>query len=593
MSDTCTTSLALAGSFSGCLSPKYFVFEATCTESTPDTTTPIIVSSLNALAVLTLVIAIWWVRRQQEEEITHHESTTCRPADYTAVVTLPASPYVDRAFSRLNLIEHFERTLSALPPIVTQGEIHVADVNFSTSCYQYMHAALQRGAFARRIDAMLASYVMHLKNLQAGQPTQMTLFWKHRLRTLLYDFEHYNLICKKLEVEAISKIHKAFVTFDSEEGLLRCLEYYPSAAEDPDRFDGVLQIDQKSLYVGRCLNPSEIRWENTGIPLSHKIAYVLRSTLILVTLLFLSYIAVAELQFNYSASPGHAVNPYCNTYNVLTSRTSIPGTNGNTITYEKVLWDENPAAYNKSSAYGNNGYLKCFCESLSSEFGQSYADSYQFYDISANKNSPWCASLYQELVRENLQYYYIGLVLLTFNTILMWLAPLLVELEHWESMINASISLMLKSFLFQYINTALLVLIIYGNLDRLTGSISLGVFATETTASDRFGLGAFSGRFGDFNNDWYGSIGVALLFTMLVFPVLNRIYPSHAAVGQLIRRLWDMRTGRVLPPLFSKTITHASVQTELDDLYVGYEFPVEAQYGSVLANIYICTTYGK
>ena len=568
------------------------MFEATCTENTPDTTTPIIISSLNALALLSFVIAIWWVRRQQEDEITYHESTTCRPADYTAVVTLPSSPYLDSGFSRLNLIEHFERTLSALPPIVTQGEIRVADVNFSTSCYQYMHAALQRGAFARRIDTMLASYVMHLKNLQAGQPTQMTLFWKHRLRKLLYDFEHYNRMCKKLEVEAISKIHKAFVTFDSEEGLLRCLEYYPSAAEDQDRFDGVLQIDQKSLYVGRCLNPSEIRWENTGIPLTHKIAYVLRSTFALVTLLLLSYIAVAEIQFNYSASPGHVVDSHCSTYKILTSQTTIPGTNGNTITYEKVLWDENPAAYNKSSTYGDNGYLKCFCESLASEYGKSYANSFQFYDISINQNSPWCASLYQELVQEYLQYYYIGLVMLTFNSVFMWLAPILVELEHWESLINASTSLMLKSFFFQYINTALLVLIIYGNLEKLTG-INIGVHATETTASNSFGLGGFSGRFGDFSNDWYGSIGVALLFTMLVFPVFNRIYPSHAAVGQLFRRLWDMRTGRVLPPLFSKTITHASVQTELDELYVGYEFPIEAQYGSVLANIYIGLTYGN
>lgn len=454
-----------------------------------------------------------------------------------------------------------------------------------------MHAALRRGACARQVDGMLATYVMHLKNLQAGQPTQMNLFWKHRLRKLLYHFEHYNLVCKRLEIEAISKVHKAYVTFDTEEGLLRCLEYYPTAAADPDRFEGVLQIDQKPLYVKRCLNPAEIRWENAGIPTAHRVRYVLRTTLILFIILFLSYISIAEIQFNYSATLGHAVNPHCNTYDVLISSSLVAETNGNTITYEKVLWDENPAAYSKSSTYGNNGYLKCFCESLVSRYGKSYADSYPFYDISSNQNSNWCADLNQELITNDLQYYYIGLVLMTFNAVLTWLSPFMVELEYWESTISASLSLMLKSFFSQYLNTAFMVLIIYGNLDQLTGK-SLGVDTVAKTATGSFWLGGFSGYFGDFDYSWYGTVGVSLLFAMLIFPIFNRVVPSYPAVDQLLRRLWDMRTGRIFPPLYSKTITHANVQTELDELYVGYEFPIETQYGSVLANIFVCLTFG-
>jgi hypothetical protein len=80
---------------------------------------------------------------------------------------------------------------------------------------------------------------------------------------------------------------------------------------------------------------------------------------------------------------------------------------------------------------------------------------------------------------------------------------------------------------------------------------------------------------------------------MLVFPVANQIVPLAPAAVQLIKRIWDMRTGRFLPPWFSMSITHVNLQTELDALYVGYEFPVEIQYGSALAFISVCLTYGS
>lgn len=92
----------------------------------------------------------------------------------------------------------------------------------------------------------------------------------------------------------------------------------------------------------------------------------------------------------------------------------------------------------------------------------------------------------------------------------------------------------------------------------------------------------------------YLSVGSYVVFTMLIYPMTNRIYPTIPPLWLFIRRLFDMRSE--FPncyPLFSTSFTQTAVQAELDALYIGDEFPVEIQYASVVTVIMTCVTFGS
>ena len=50
----------------------------------------------------------------------------------------------------------------------------------------------------------------------------------------------------------------------------------------------------------------------------------------------------------------------------------------NTLTYEKVLWDEYPHYYNQSN-YGSNGYLQCYCKQINYVEGTYSLPIFAFY----------------------------------------------------------------------------------------------------------------------------------------------------------------------------------------------------------------------
>jgi hypothetical protein len=345
-----------------------------------------------------------------------------------------------------------------------------------------------------------------------------------------------------------------------------------------------LDIDGKRLVVTRSPNPAEIKWEHIGVPWLHRIVRSVGTTLVLLAIIVACYVSVFEVQQNANSRAFAYNRPACETFAVLTTVTDpalMVAADGNTITYQKVLWDQNSGAYNKTLSYGGNGYLRCFCEELSSQKGPESALKFTFFNIVSNKSETWCKTLQEDVAAASYQFYFIALVICAFNSLMMSIAPTLVDFESWESTTHESMSLLLKSCISQYLNTGLLILVIYGDVNALSGS----------TAASR--LGGFGGDLSDFNYDWYKSVGASLLFLMLVFPVANQIVSAAPSAVQLIKRIWDMRTGRFLPPWFSMSITHVNLQTELDALYVGYEFPVEIQYGSALAFISVCLTYGS
>lgn len=496
----CITSFALNGSFAGCSSsPRYLVMQAMCTDSTNTTLSrPLIgqlVYLLNAISVLVLLIGVWWLRVQQEVEIEDKQATTCRPSDYTAQVQLPASPFLDNAFTRERLIEHFEHTLSTLQPIVQPGAVRVADLNYCSSCTEYVQSALQRGKYARLIDKAIAKYIAFLKNLPKEQSPRPSAAVRSHLQWLLYRFEQFNARCEALTAEAVMNIHTAHVTFETEEGLLRCLQYFPKSLGGKRELDGFLEVEGKPLVVRRPSNPSEIKWEYVGITWMNRIFRTVLSSGVLLAVLLGSYACIYEVHSSIAQLPNSSQRCADGSYDIALN-TSVITADANTITYQKVLWDQNRALYNLSTAlYGSNGYLACFCEELYNKQGQAAMQSFGFYNIASGSVENWCTSVYTAEYQKVTEFYYIAFIVIGVNLVLSMVIPHLVALECWADRTSSSLSLVLKTFLAQYINIALLTLLIYGAIDNIS-STARGTQTKDTA------LGVFAGPFKDFNADW-------------------------------------------------------------------------------------------
>lgn len=89
----------------------------------------------------------------------------------------------------------------------------------------------------------------------------------------------------------------------------------------------------------------------------------------------------------------------------------------------------------------------------------------------------------------------------------------------------------------------------------------------------------------------YSSLGASLLFTMITYPVGNRILPTMSYLSKSLAMLLDMRTGKFLTTCFTSSITHQILQEDLNELYIGHEFPIESQFGSIMAVVFCCLTF--
>lgn len=436
-----------------------------------------LVAALNVLAAIAFALGTIWIRREIKEEKAFFETTTCRPSDFSVEVDLPASPYLDSSISREELIRLFETTLSPLEHVSIPGIVRVADVSFATSSYEYVTAAINRGSASKLIDREIALYVSWLRASKTA--SKSTRLWRFRVQKLLYEYELYDEICELLQSNALTKISKAYVTFDTEEGCRRCLRYYPSANMKHLQIPTDFSLSRNTLFVKRATNPSDIKWENCGIPLWRRILRVFSTSLILMCLFGLSYLVVCDLRNTAmnKTSPIIACERYdVNLNTVVTTSTS------NLITKTSVISD-----YYSSNS---KNYLKCYCEEKyrSSDLNQML--NVGFANPITTVNEPLCKTLYENERAVISQYWYVALFLLFMNVIQAVLSPFLVAFEKWEFHKADSLSLFFKTFLFQYLNTVALVLCVYGKIAE----------SSQTTSGRT--LNIFDGIYTDFSRDW-------------------------------------------------------------------------------------------
>lgn len=81
-----------------------------------------------------------------------------------------------------------------------------------------------------------------------------------------------------------------------------------------------------------------------------------------------------------------------------------------------------------------------------------------------------------------------------------------------------------------------------------------------------------------------------MIFTMCIY-VFSGIFANGCYIFlNYLKRKWDKRTGKCTP-MSHDSITHCDVQTELDMLYIGEQFPIQYLFAASLTMVFVNMTY--
>jgi hypothetical protein len=454
-----------------------------------------IATFLDLISILIYILGIFYIREMQEVEVTKRDKSVCRASDYTIEIhSIPE--HTDHTDLVEKIKKHLETILSNTSQIHTSGPIYIADINIASAYYPYLKHACIRGTRARALDYILAKLVtcLKLKTFNYNDSKSITLL--NTLKKALYRYEKVNDKCHVLQHEAAEYVSRIYVTFETEEGYLRCLHTFSTAGIfKVFQQDKALYLDNQPVVIRKSRDPSDIRWENLGVPLSSRILRVVVTLCITLGVLMISYVMIFEALTLSDQAYGRSLNIACDTYKVSLNRDPIymASVDANTITYDAVLRDHNWQAYNQSSNYAPSGYLLCYCQQIDYELGSEALKSYDFFNVQTGTNERWCKALASGSGAAQYASYAASFIIVIINTSLLTFLQYLAEFECHPSASLEVVSVALKLSFAQYVNTGLLSLFIYGDLTNL------GVQNAFLGKAGSITFGLFTGTFRDFS----------------------------------------------------------------------------------------------
>eukprot|EP01041_Mallomonas_annulata_P006254 gene6254-12660_t len=494
----------------------------------------LISAAVNAFAMLVFLLALIWIRLQQKKEIHEDKMKTCRVSDYTVCPSIiPAQE--DHKQLRRELISHLEDTLNQTWPVVIPGDVHVVDVNFFTGTPNYLAAASRRAKIANLLDDVRTQHVALLKLGRRGGISLSML--KIRKSMLENEFKQMDRICQYLWTQTASKqIKRLYITFESEEGMQRCLRACgtPPPASQWSAF-------WRSICV--CVSSGSSSSSNTQIS------------------------DVSALTYVPAEDPEDTLFEYTGVHVLtLTWRRTITTILwfacfcGALITYEKTLRDYNWNAYNNynnnsNSINGDLGYLKCFCLEQYKRKDLNSMKNYDFFNILTGKNEKWCNNIIRETYHIGLLRVAIAGSIVFASIFVSTLFSYIGEFEMFARISTMQLSFIIRTFILQFVIIALMILGIFGNPPFVK---------VPPHYQDIITL--FEEDYSDFSTDWYFNIGVIIIIAVIMFSIAIHIWKVLGAIYIKFCQWADtkqtkaytdpMKTFRGLPDYYDAIPTH-------------------------------------
>jgi hypothetical protein len=507
-----------------------------------------VLSWLDALgAAILLAGGLFLSTRERRAQLQYGRYVRCSSA-YTVAITPSSLPKRPKSLDALDdgLRNHFSRVLEA----------KVVDVNFFC---EYTRRTIklwrQRGALALQVDAADARTKLQLETKQTGK----------RDRKARFKFDESQRLIEEDAQREKGRVVACYVTFDTEADRAKCLETYASRTLCQRRH---LRFCGRALRCRKAAEPRDLRWEHLG-------QYnFIRRGLVLVAFCFLLLLSSAAIYRSRSwkvQRERRHPTPECYLFRgkdrirYKGAEAHIISSGVGTLSMADVVADE---------LGERRGYVECFCGRILSERGLKYTRNYEFETPQGPQR--YCR---RWITRKAKTYgVYGGAVafVVLVELAMDYVAGFLTEYERYASRSQQSVAHAQKLAFLKVVNAAVLIVLIHGNLNAFP---TLRRKAERKTSF----FGFMRGSYADFDAGWYGTVGVAIMLT-LVLSWLSELACYFAAFIAFHMSAWRDRSYTC-----DVTRTKQLTQEGLNRLVVGPPMTFEARYAS-LAKVIMCAT---
>eukprot|EP00624_Nannochloropsis_granulata_P006150 evm.model.NODE_4462_length_12403_cov_26.642908.1 len=232
----------------------------------------------------------------------------------------------------------------------------------------------------------------------------------------------------------------------------------------------------------------------------------------------------------------------------------------------------------------------CYCYEHMTHLAKSYGWISSTLLSLADQSQAVCVTVARSILVSVLLQLLLAACTLFVNALLVWIIGKLTIFElHVSSDVEAS-QLMTRVFVSQFINIALLLLLVYGGYDESSSGQQPVVWKWTKKALRT--LGIFAGDHHDTTVQWYANVGVQLQFTALIAVFTPHIYPlSQYLILAPMQRgiLWlgrAWRGGKAQPP------PHL-LQQDLNNIYIGPPFNILYRSGQILTTVFFSWMYSS
>lgn len=241
------------------------------------------------------------------------------------------------------------------------------------------------------------------------------------------------------------------------------------------------------------------------------------------------------------------------------------------VTRDDVVQDE---LAKKTGIVPYKALVECFCKAaLATESFR--AMTHERFVVGKQQHAFYCKTWATSFVATQLLSLLAVITVVVVNVLLARILDVLVAMEKHHTESSMVVSRVVKVFLAQFCNTALLLVVINANLDYFvdaTGSATARAFRA---------LPVLAGKYSDFTPAWYNDVGVSLMLTMIINTFSPHVYAVLHYGALETRRFVDRGWS------FDYAITRQDTQRDLDAFYRGPKFDLAARYAQTLTSIFI------
>ncbi|KAH9129907.1 hypothetical protein AeMF1_000070 [Aphanomyces euteiches] len=537
---------------------------------------------LDILYSVVFILIVWWMKRQEKNANARILKERISVENYTVqLMHLPAHKDVPKLAEELKT--HLETVLSSKPPVYNEAikDIKIADINFGLTNATQINLMRKRGDVAAKLDVALQRIakfkilrervVNHHQSKQGNNQSARGLDSKTFEKRMDKLIKASNKIDDKFakyekQLDEWEKKNKgkslvavtAYITFEEEEGYLRCLREYPNLGALHRLFQPYhKRFKKKRMWIQTAPDPTDIIWENLDYTLFNRTMRIIVVNVIALSLLCLSFIVIYVAKVKK---------------NDLTQKYGAPVS----CPAEGVSqWD---VIQEQTSGSGDQTMVMCFCKAALLQTSLKEAMNIEFVDRRTGSSQKYCDTWGTQYLEINALMVASVWIVVIINACLTPILRLLVLKQKSHTRSGVVVATVYKIFIAQFFNTALIVLLLNANMDDV---MSDGAGATIA------GFKLFSGKYSDFSVNWYNDIGISLMLTMII----NMVSP-HADVF-ITYVIMEMKRFIDRGFSFDFSITRQDTQRDLEALYRGPEFDLASRYSVVMNTIFITLLFSS